>query len=433
MVQRGSGWLVVLLLLSLTIPAAAQGGSGGGAVLGPEEYPEGVNPLTGLALDMPENLERRPLLVKITNWPPVVRPQSGLSQADHVWEILVEGGVTRFAAVFLGQDVEHLGPVRSARLSDLPLVHYYAAIYGYSGAAQGTLDRIRADRFVANSAVGGGPCPPYCRFPQPGLAYEHTLYTTTEDLHRAAAAEGIIDERVDLSGLAFNVQVPAGGVMTPSFDLFYRQTAVNWAYEAASGRWLRSQDGEPQFDALTGERISAANVVVFEAVHTEQERVRDNYWGTANYAFDITLSGEGRAVLFRDGRYFEGRWVRPTEEDRIHFQDEAGDLLPFKPGNTWFQLVPATWFNGYQLIIAREDAPVASVTAASLNLRAGPGTGFGLLGVGVRGTELHLLGRDETGAWVVGRLEDGRTVWAAVDFLNLNGLAVMDLPLAVHN
>ncbi len=427
------GWLLFLLgLLLVVAPVAAQGGDGSPAVVGPDHYPEGVNPLTGLLVEDPDNLNRRPVLVKISNWPPVVRPQSGLGQADHVWEILVEGGVTRFAAIFLAQEVDHLGPVRSARLSDLPLVRYYSAIYGYSGAAQGTLDRIRADLFVAQSAIGGGPCPPYCRFPQPGLAFEHTLYTTTAALHQAAAEEGMVDQAVDLSGLAFQEEVPAGGIPTPGFALHYRQTTVNWEYDAASGLWWRSQDGEPQLDANTGEPLSAANVVVFEASHIEQDPVRENYWGTANYAFEVRLEGEGRAVLFRDGRYFEGRWVRPAADDRIQFRDQRDDLLPFKPGNTWFQLVPASWFNGYQLVIENEHAPVATISVPSLNLRAGPGTGFGILGAARQGADLRLLGRDETGAWLLGRL-DGMAVWAAAEFLDTGAFDVMALPLAIRN
>ncbi len=430
MVRRSVCVVMLVCLFAVGNLVVAQGGA---QPVGPDLYPEGVNPLTGLLLEDESALERRPLLVKISNWPPVVRPQSGLSQADHVWEILVEGGVTRFATVFLGYEVDHLGPVRSARLADLSLVHLYHAIYGYSGAATGTLDRIRADLVVADNAIGGGPCPPYCRFPQPGLAFEHTLYTTTEDLHQAAAEEGIADQAVALSGLVFSEAVPEGGANTPSFDLHYRNTAVNWTYEPASGRWLRSQDEARQFDANTGEQLSAANVVLFEADHIEQDPVRDGYWGTANYAFEINLTGQGRAVLFRDGFYFEGWWLRPTETDHLLFVDAAGNSLPFKPGNTWFQLVPATWFNGFQLIIDRPNAPTAVVTIPSLNLRYGPGTGFNVVSTARGGDVLRLLGRDDDGAWVVARTEAGSLVWAAANFLDAGILDLNLLPVAIHN
>lgn len=429
MFRRNVCVMMLACLLAVDQLAAAQGGS---QTVGPDQYPPGVNPLTGLLVEDESVLERRPLLVKIGNWPPIVRPQSGLSQADHVWEILVEGGVTRFGAVFLGGDVDHLGPVRSARLADLPLVRFYDAIYGYSGAATGTLDRIRADRRVADNAIGGGPCPPYCRFPQPGLAFEHTLYATTANLHQAAVGEGIVDQAVDLSGLVFSQAVPEGGADTPSFDLYYRNTAVNWTYDPATGRWLRAQDETRQLDANTGEQLSAANVVLFEVDHIEQDPVHDGYWGTANYAFEITLTGQGRAVLFRDGYFFEGIWLRPTEEDRLQFVDAGGSLLPFKPGNTWFQMVPANWFNGFQLIITRPNAPTAEVAIPSLNLRSGPGTGFNIVGTARGGDVLHLLGRSDDASWVVARTDTGALVWTSVDYLDAGILDMNLLPVAIH-
>jgi hypothetical protein len=103
--------------------------------IGPLSYPEGINPLTGLPYPDEASMRRRPLIVKVSNYPPIVRPQSGLSYADNVWEYEAEGGVTRFAAVFRSQSVDHVGSVRSGRLIDLELAPMYQALFAYSGSS----------------------------------------------------------------------------------------------------------------------------------------------------------------------------------------------------------------------------------------------------------------------------------------------------------
>src|SRR5690606_31330578 len=114
--SRLIGILIAVLLL---VPGFA---SAPGSMLGPYVYPEGVNPFTGLPVENPENLNRRPLIIKITNHPPALRPQWGPNAADMVWELVVGGAVTRFAAIYLTKDFERVGPVRSARLGDCDLV-----------------------------------------------------------------------------------------------------------------------------------------------------------------------------------------------------------------------------------------------------------------------------------------------------------------------
>ena len=103
---------------------------------GPFWYPEGVNPLTGLPYPNQEALERRNLIVKISNFPPIVRPQVGVNSADLVFEYEAEGGVTRFAAIFRSNAPERVGSVRSGRLLDMELVTMYEALLAYSGTSE---------------------------------------------------------------------------------------------------------------------------------------------------------------------------------------------------------------------------------------------------------------------------------------------------------
>ncbi|MEJ2149383.1 MAG: DUF3048 domain-containing protein [Chloroflexota bacterium] len=157
-------------------------------VIGPESYPGNVNPLTGLAVDDPSVLQRRPLLVKISNAPPIVRPQSGTSSADLVFEHYAEGGWTRFTALFYSQGVDHLGSVRSARLIDLELPQMYDAMLVFSGASNGVIELIRRSDLYPKQVISpqfGYGEPYFVRFPRDELPFEHTLFSDTASARRA--------------------------------------------------------------------------------------------------------------------------------------------------------------------------------------------------------------------------------------------------------
>lgn len=413
----------VLLLVSLLCVTGIQAQDS--AVIGPYDYPEGVSHLTGLPADDPALLERRPLNIKITNFPPVVRPQSGLNSADIVWEHLVEGGVTRFTAIFQSQTVSHLGPVRSARLVDISLTHIYGSLFVHSGSSTGTLDRLRQDAVMPSRNFGGGACPPLCRFPKEGLAFEHTLYGDTEALYQQAETIGLDAEPDPITGMAFSNTIPSGGMALTGVKISYRNTETEWSY--ASGRWLRRQDGEPHFDANTNTQVNAANVVIIETDHIEQAVVSDGYWGQANYAFEVNLVGSGHVYLFRDGQYFEGQWRRENDTAPLLFFDLQGNVLTFKPGNTFFNLVPR-WVNGYQLTFFLTDPLAATVAMDSVLLRSGPGEGFGEQGYTSRGDILALVGRNWHDSWAQALQPDGQTGWVSVSLLDLGGVNLSLLP-----
>ena len=101
---------------------------------GPDRFPKGINPFTGLRVPDAAVLDRRPVMVKVSNFPPSGRPQFGLSSADLVFEHYIGEGMNRFSAIFYGQKPEKVGPVRSARLADIQLASMYQTIFGYASA-----------------------------------------------------------------------------------------------------------------------------------------------------------------------------------------------------------------------------------------------------------------------------------------------------------
>lgn len=414
---------VALMLAALvSLPVSSQ------TPVGPETYPPGINPLTGLPVADPFTLDRRPIIVKISNYPPFVRPQPGLMAADVVWEHLLAGGVTRFSAVFLSNDVDVAGPIRSLRLVDFELVRIYRALSVFSGMAQGTLDVLRTDALMSSRVVGGvDPCPALCRQERPGVALEHTLFGNTAALRELAAERGRDVEPEAVYGMAFSEAPAREGTPLDALRIYWAETTVEWAYDAETGLWLRSQDGEPHFTE-EGTRVSAANVVVVEEEHTVQANVAPNYWGPGDFAFSVNFIGDGRMYFLRDGQYFTGEWRRETRQDPLTFFDENGDLLTFKPGNSFFGLVPR-WVDGYQLEFAVPNPPIATVAGTvGQPMRLGPGDGYVTPDVAYPGDSFELIGRNNASTWLQLRTSYGALVWLPRTVLAFDEAALANLP-----
>src|SRR5690554_434275 len=174
-------------------------------MVGPDEYPENFNPLTGLPYPNEEARNRRNLIVKVSNFPEVVRPQSGLDKADIVFEYEVEGGVTRFAAIYRSQGTDFVGSIRSARLLDLELVHMFDGLLAYSGSNEWIRQFILDSdwKWRALSPHLGVNCPPFCRYPQEGKQFEHTLFGNTYQMWEVAE-ERQVNEGLPGRGFAFS-------------------------------------------------------------------------------------------------------------------------------------------------------------------------------------------------------------------------------------
>lgn len=286
-------------------------------------------------------LERRPLAVKISNFPPIVRPQAGLSYADVVFEHLSEAGLTRLTAIFLSKDVEKVGSIRSARLIDLEIPAMFKSMFAYSGASGGVKQRIMQSDFFDRVISPDFGDPGFVRIPSEGKAYEHTLFSDTQSLWEITEERGL-NQRQDLSGWVFSEKPPEGGSPATSMEFLYTPKYASAEYQYDPGRqaYLRSIFGEPHEDELTGEQIAARNVVAVYANHLDTDIVEDSTGPRIYYSIEIQIWGEGPATIFRDGQAFEGKWVRLQRNDLIRFVDDAGNPIPLKPGNTWIQVVP---------------------------------------------------------------------------------------------
>ena len=283
-----------------------------------------------------------PVAIKISNFPPVVRPQAGLSSADVVIEHEAEAGLTRFTAIYYGGDAQKVGPVRSARMIDLEIPAMFKAFFAFSGASPGVVRRIKQSDF-ADRVLSPDPnwnTAGFKRIPAAGKAFEHTLYTDTETLWRIAVQQGWYG-RQDLRVWVFSGDAPEGGQPATGLTLTYRPGYVSaeYAYDSSAGGYRRSIFGEPHTDELTGQQLVADNVLVVYANHVPTDIVEDMTGPQPLYSVEIQLWGEGPVKLLRDGRMYEGRWVRAHREDLVRFLDALGEPIPLKPGHTWIQLV----------------------------------------------------------------------------------------------
>jgi len=390
-------------------------------LIGPESYPETINPLTGLPAENPDNLNRRPLLIKISNYPPLVRDfQRGLNDAEIVWEHLLAGGVTRFSAIFLEEDYEQVGPIRSGRLVDFELSRIYRSLFTYSGMSQGTLDVLRGDSLMLSRVVGGsGPCPALCRQEREGVALEHTLFGDTSEIRELAVEREADIEPDPVWGMAFSEEPLHPGEPLERMVVRYRETEIHWVWEAESERWLRWQDGVEHIDGATETQINAANIVVIEDEHVVQPFVADQYWGPPNFAFSVNFIGAGRIFFMRDGMVYQGVWVRETREEPLRFFDADGRVLAFHPGNTFFNLVPR-WIDGYELEVVVEDAPTAVVNGETgVPMRYGPNELYVSPDVAYPLDEFRIIGRNHDGDWLQLKRGDERAIWLPLERLDV--------------
>ncbi len=299
-----------------------------------------INPLTGEKVD-PAVLDRRPLAVKISNAPAIVRPQAGLSFADVVFEHYAEGGLTRFTAIFLSKDCEKIGSIRSGRLIDLEIPAMFKSMFAYSGASGGVNQEVRkSDIFERVISPDFGHDSAFKRIPAPGKAFEHTLFSDTETLWQITEQRGL-NSRQDLQGWVFSEEPPPDGTPATFIKIPYdpKYVTTEYQYDVDQGVYLRSVLGEPHTDELTGQQLTASNVIVLFAHHIETPILEDTHGG-GHYSIQIQLWGAGPAKIFRDGRGYELTWSRPKRHDLITFIDSEGNRFPLKPGNSWIQLVP---------------------------------------------------------------------------------------------
>jgi hypothetical protein len=323
------------LLLGVLLAACGGGGAGGPISVGAPSTPA-IWPLRGTNAPDGDAIHKRPLVIKVAN-DPAARPQSGMAQADLILEIPVEGGITRYALVFQTQDPAKVGPVRSARQSDLNYLAALRAILGHVGASESVTQMVR-------DAAKNGSFVDIDEFQHPeafervaGKVAPYNAYTSGGKIREAAGEAG--RARVDVPALQFDASAgKAIGKDATSLAIPYTGAGkVSYSFDPASKTYHRTQGGQTTMDDSAKKEVMPDNVVV---IKTEVKEIPGTADVTGAPSVDFRATGTGAVVILREGVRFDGQWTRGGSSDMYRFTDSAGAAIPLKPGLTWIHIVP---------------------------------------------------------------------------------------------
>ncbi|MBM3700443.1 MAG: DUF3048 domain-containing protein [Actinobacteria bacterium] len=307
------------------------------AIVEEEAISDNINKFSGLELsDTVHNY--RPLAIMVQN-NPVARPHSGLIYADIVFEIVAEGGVTRFVTVYSSFDADIIGPVRSARIYFAEIARSLDPIYTFWGSYPQAYDAIKnmdMDVLDANSTA-------YVNYTSAGWrdrtrsdALEHTAFIDTEGIRKDGEKYGYSLEGGQ-SPLAFKIDAPEperGNISEITVNFSSESYVAGFVYDKETNKYLKSIAGAPHNDFETGQQISLNNVIV---MLTDIEGPIDQYGHML--ARTTGTHNQGEAYYFMDGNVVEGTWARNSIFDPFEFHDTEGNQVLFNRGSTWICII----------------------------------------------------------------------------------------------
>ncbi len=298
----------------------------------PTPQPPPVCPLTGEDPPTPAALERPAVAVKIEN-SPQARPQSGLVDADVVFEEIVEGGITRFLALYHCDDTRKAGPVRSARFDDPKIAAPFTRVIAFSGGNSFVEKELDERNMVSLTELNGGDV--FYRVP-PGSLDVHSLFVDVRKLRNEAQDRVKRDLLPPTSEIFRFGEPPASARKARKLTInFHSSNAIEYRYRR--GVWKRFESGQP-FRAAEGGVIAPANVLVMK-VRVDNSRKLVDVAGNASP--DILLKGKGKALMFRDGKVIRGTWDIREEGGVFVLTTKDGEAFTFARGTTWIELVPS--------------------------------------------------------------------------------------------
>jgi hypothetical protein len=250
-----------------------------------------------------------------------------------VYEFLVEGGMTRFLAVYLAAEPEIIGPVRSARHYFLDTVLEWDGIYAHVGGSYIALDQIyRLGIADLDDTRGAGVF-----WLKKDRVRPYSTYTSIAKIREAAETQGYNKNEMPEQHWLFKSddkrrQGDKVNQITVEYPGWLGRTVV-YKYNAPLKTYFRLQDNKPHRDAKVGEQLRAANVIVqFVPMEPIPNDDKDR--------LDAIMVGEGRALLFSEGVLVEGTWSKSSRKDPTVYRDKSGEVFALRPGKTWILVVP---------------------------------------------------------------------------------------------
>lgn len=284
-------------------------------------------PLTGVTTS--EVADRPAMSVKIEN-SSAARPQTGLESADVVWEEMVEGGITRYNAVFHSQIPDVVGPIRSLRPMDAAISAPFGGLFVFSGGQPQFVSQVASTGVTMLSHDGGD-----AGFYRTGdRVAPHNVYGDTDAFLAAGEGQGPPPEQFQFARNPEDATALTGEE-TSRISVNFPAATPGWDWDGEI--WQRTEDGQAA-TTTDGGQISAVNVVVLR-VQVRNSGARDP---GGNPVPETILTGSGEATVFVGGHRIEATWDKPEVSSVLTLTTAEGDPVLLAPGNVWVELVPAS-------------------------------------------------------------------------------------------
>ncbi len=333
--RRRLALLSVPLAASLALAACSSGASADGSAAptsGSTTSSGGVNPMTGLA-----GATGPVLAIKVANTKEA-RPQSGLPGAAQVWVEEIEGGHLRFIAVYAGDYPTKIGPVRSARETDVGLVPQFGKPgFAYAGAdtpvlaeiAKAEQDGLLVD-LDKDAKVDGTPVRPTSYSTDPERKVPYNFYANGAALAGFATKAGV--QPPATGGFAFGPAAPGSTPCTTLAATWSKHATGGARWDAAAKTWVIQFSGADLLDRESGKPLTATDIVVLRAKDAASTIDRSNYQVPVLQSYG---PDGGEAIVMRDGTCTTGRWSRPTQTSPTVLTTADGAPMTLAPGRSW--------------------------------------------------------------------------------------------------
>ncbi len=284
-----------------------------------------------------EKTESRPYAVMINNAPAARPVQSGLQDAYIVYEIIVEGGITRYMALFLDQNTARIGSIRSSRHYFLDYALESDAIYvhcGYSPQAKADFSKLGVDRIEAGTSSNSWRDK---ELRSQGYAYEHTLFTSIEKLNNNVGKKRTKRN----NDLLLNYTVDEVDLSTmenakPANEVLIKYSNVNktgYTYDAENKVYKRTVNGKEHVDYVTKNQYTVKNIITYQVKNTTIE-------GGGKGRQTIDNIGSGTGYYITDGYAVPITWKKTSRKSQTIYKYENGEEIKFNDGNTFIQIQP---------------------------------------------------------------------------------------------
>ncbi|MEY2954874.1 MAG: hypothetical protein RL530_475 [Actinomycetota bacterium] len=294
-----------------------------------------IAPLTGLVFPADSKFLAGPVVMGKIDNSPEARPQQGLNSTDIVIDEMVEGGLTRFLAIWHSNQPTEFGPLRSVRPMDPDLATAFGGIIAYSGGQRPFVAAMKATGLYnadETSEAGKGTMERVSNRVAP-----HNLFVKAQALqaaHPELTPPKPFLNFVSDSNDASVVSAPTAGKPVSEVKAQFPAATATWDWKKT--RWVRTQDGKALTDSADGKQISAVNVVVLRVA--VDRSYRDPKYG---YVPKTLLEGTGKGMVFSGGKALDVTWTKTSQTSYVQLTDRDGSNVQLLPGNTWFELVPS--------------------------------------------------------------------------------------------